>query len=314
MSQFAPTSQNKPRGLFWILYGVGGVGKTEQALKLHGPDKTYLLNLELRAGHVDGVVGVSRTEENADGTLKIPDLKSIYSLIDYIADSNYRAFVIDSYTLLVGYIFAHVNGKKFEYSAEGGWENKNKAVEEAEKLAKYIQTKLVEKGIDVIMPAHEKMAPYNDPKEEKPYDRFTIDAPHDAITKVFIRLADNVGFCHYDVEKRGENGKNKIKVDGKGERSILFENRPWATDCKNSSGLSAYVDMDKEANNLRAALAAAKDNRGKTAAQLQEDVRALCQSASPDIRKASLLALSKAGDDKIELARLKEKLSIAVSA
>lgn len=318
MSKFTPKAQSKQRGIWWILYGVAGVGKTEQVLKLYGVDKTFLINLELGADHVEDEhgnkpIGIGRDDKDDEGNLLLPDLNSIYALIEWLKTQNYRAVAVDSLTVLCNYIFGHVNNKKFEYASEGGWDNKNKAVEESAKLAKAFQS-LQDAGIDILMTAHSKMSSYNDPMEEKPYDRFIVDTPHDPIAQVFVRLANNVGFCHYENEKRSETTK-KAKMDSNGERVILFENRPYATDCKNRSGLGAFVPMDKEANGIRAALAAASSNKGKTPAQIKEEIRSLiARATNAAAKQGAMIALDKAGENVAELARIKEKLSTAVGA
>lgn len=318
MNKFAAKPQTKTRGLMWILYGVAGVGKTEQALALHGLLNTYLINLDLGADHVEDAegnkpVGISRLETDADGNLLLPDLTALYQALAYLETTTYKAVCIDSSTQLFNYILGHVNNKRFDYVSEGGWENKNKAVEESNKVVAALR-RLQEKGMDVIITGHDKKSAYNDPMQDKPYDRWTLDSPHEPMAQVFIRAADNVAFCHYEIEKTSET-KSRVKMSGDGTRVMLLENRPWAPDCKNRSSLPEKIEMTKDASGLRAALAAASQAKGKTFEQVKAEVEAMLKIAPKAVQenKAIQIAVAKASE-MTEVIRLKSKLSELMAA
>lgn len=295
-------------GQIYVLYGHAGLGKTEQACKLHGLSKTLFLNLE--DGYHDGIKGVDVYERE-----KLPDLATIETLINELATTkhHYRCVVIDSETALLPYFYARVTNSPVGYAEDADYaKNHKKVAEEKTRFMKKLQA-LKPLGIDVIITAHEKVYRFNDPKEDKAYDRYRVATPYEDIADAVCKFADNVGFCRYKTELTSD-GKFKAKADSDGERVIQFEWRPWAPDAKNRLGLGYEVPMDKDANGWRIALAAGANNAGKSADQLRTEINQLLPKAPQKTQLLVAESVKAAGDNTAELSRIKEKLYAAVSS
>jgi len=84
-----------------------------------------------------------------------------------------------------------------------------------------------EKGMAVILLAHNEIKPYNNPEGEN-YDQFVIKL-HKKAAKKFEEFCDAILFLNHKAYITKKDGALKAKVTGSGERSIFTQPRPAFT-------------------------------------------------------------------------------------
>ena len=288
----------------WVFYGLQGLGKTTLAASF---EKPLILDFEKGSNEVRR----SKIDVKSIDGDKFESIDDVYKAIESFTKGghSFKTLVVDSITSLQPFIYKKVNHEKGKYIDDVDYsKNHKKAVEEATNFVKKLIS-VKNAGFEVVVIGHSKVAPFNDPKEDKPYDRYVIDSYYTDFAQVFVRYADNVGFCRYGLDKISES-KTRAKFTSDGVRYIQFDWAPWATDCKKRLKLPSEVVMDEAGLHLKAAIALSQSNPNETEAEVKASITTLLGAVDEKTAMTVQSALHKAGNDLSELKRIKSKLEI----
>ena len=238
MNYIISTGADYSKGVKTVIYGVEGIGKTTLAAKF--PDPLF----------IDTEGSTSRYE-----TIKrLPapkDWKDINDMIDFVSEEKpCQTLVIDTFDWAeraeVDAMLAENKWKSIETPGYGkGY------VVSAERIAKFLsdlETKLIDKGINVILNCHSHLKKFESPEESGQYDRYELKlgAKTGSRTAPLVKeWADMILFCNFKtyVEVKSDGfGNTKAKATGGTER-VMYTQRTAVWDAKNRFGLPEECEM-----------------------------------------------------------------------
>jgi hypothetical protein len=232
------TAGKKVRPQVTLIYGPNKVGKSLFASRFPDP---IILDLEGGSSHLD----VQRIG---------PDEMSTFETFNQVltellsSDHKYRTVVIDTAESLEGLIFDHIlsEGKVKSIEQYGGGFGKGyvRSRELMREVMHKLKTLNEKKQMHVNIVAHSQVKTHTDPHENVQYDRF-IMRTNDKMAAIIKDLVDQILFATYKVYTKHEEGKNKAKAYGEGERVMFTEWRP-AFDAGNRLGLPFEMPLSYE--------------------------------------------------------------------
>jgi len=196
-----------------VVHAIHGVGKSYFAS--NAPKPIFLIT-------EDGLTNIQ-----VDHFPLAASLDDVWQYMGMIIkeDHGYQTFVVDTLDWLEKLIFAKVcQDKGVDTPEDIGY---GKAYVFAMKYwEKFLQglNKIREKGIAIVLLAHNEIKPFNPPDSE-PYDRYQIKLHRHAATAI-EEWADAVLFANFRTVVTKGKDNQKAKAVGSGERVLLSTNRP----------------------------------------------------------------------------------------
>lgn len=228
-----------PRPARLVVYGVPGIGKTSLAAQAEGaiflPVEDGLAALEVDA--------FPRPDSFGDV------VDAISALIEQ--DHGYQTLVIDSLDKLEPLIWEYVctnvpndKGGKVERIEQYGYgKGYTHALNEWRRLLRGLDVLREERGMQIILIAHSTIVRH-EPPDTDAYDRYQLRLHKSAEASV-SDWADAVLFANYQVVTV-DNGNDRKRGVGKGERSLFAQERP-AWRAKNRYSIPERIPMQWEA-------------------------------------------------------------------
>ena len=219
-----------------LLYGVEGIGKSYFASQFPSP---LFIDTEDRLSHLDVNSYLVKTVDD------------IYSVLQSLKkpDHGYKTLVLDTVDwtekLITKAVIARGLGEKIITSIEDfGYGKGYKFVaEEFQNLLVAIEKTIQEQGMHIVLIAHSKIKPFNDPINATTYDRYNVDCM-DAISASIRAWCDHVLFANFDTIAVVDPKTKKTQGKG-GHLRTLFTTHTAAYDAKNSwDGIPDQIDMD----------------------------------------------------------------------
>lgn len=233
-----------------VIYGVGGIGKTDFAA--HAPSPVFLFTEEGQ-----GILGMPRFELRKDDPI-IRDWGELNACIDFLMNEehDFRTVVIDTIDFAEPLLWRHVTAvvphekggfvKSIEdYGFGKGYVH---AVDHARPFLQKLDDLRTRRGMAIILIAHAHTRRHEPPDAES-YERYQLKL-QDRLAHVIYDWADCVLFAAYKSyvtkDKESFNNERRRALVGQGERVIYTQERPpfWA---KNRYGLPFEMPFQKDA-------------------------------------------------------------------
>lgn len=232
------TGRNTEIGTKTIVAGGAGLGKTTLASKIPG---AIILDVEDGASLVEA----TRTPVPKNYAEVVEFLRDLYKNAEQY---GLKTLVIDTIDKLETLAIQDMleSDPKHPKSIEqygGGYGKGYTAI--AEKMESFTKTldSFRNKGINVVLIAHDKIIHLDNPDTLTPYDTYSINVTKQT-RPILIAWADSVLFMKRDVTVM--NGDSKAKAV-RSERVILTDSTPAYPDTKNRFGLTGQVPATYEA-------------------------------------------------------------------
>ena len=212
-----------------VIHGVEGIGKSTLASQFPSP---IVLDTEDGTNHLD----VARVTCGDWATLKA-------SLVELGGDTQgFQTLVIDSMDwaerLLVEKLLKDANKRSIE---DFGFGKGYTMVAEAVSRLLDDLDMLVNKGMNVVLVAHTKVARTSPPDMDEGYDRFELKLTKQSGPLV-KEWADAILFANYKTRLvEGQDGRTRAKG---GKERVLHTERTAAWDAKNRCNLPPEIPMD----------------------------------------------------------------------
>jgi len=215
-----------------VLHGVEGIGKSTLVSQFPNP---LVLDTE------DGTNNIDVARVRCDDYLTLEG-----SLHELARDAQgFQTIVIDSIDWAERQMVDHLLRKSGKQSIEDfgfgkGW------VMVGEAMAKLLDVcdTLIDRGLNVVLVGHTKVAKTNPPDMDEGYDRYELKlTKHSA--PIVKEWADAILFANYKTRLvEGDDGR--VRARG-GKERVLHAERTAAWDAKNRFGLPAELPMTAEA-------------------------------------------------------------------
>jgi len=212
-----------------VIHGVEGIGKSTLAAQFPAP---IVLDTEDGTNHLD----VARVTCGDWATLKA-------SLVELGGDTQgFQTLVIDSMDwaerLLIEKLLKDANKRSIEDFGFG--KGYTMVAESVSRLLDDLDM-LVNKGMNVVLVAHTKVARTSPPDMDEGYDRFELKLTKQSGPLV-KEWADAILFANYKTRLvEGQDGRTRAKG---GKERVLHTERAAAWDAKNRCGLPPEIPMD----------------------------------------------------------------------
>lgn len=215
-----------------LIYGQHGIGKTTLAAQMPG---AVLIDVEGGSGHID--------------CTRYPRPKTWQELRYMVADAIKRlepgsTLVIDSADWAERLATEHVCREHNVESIEGiGWGKGYVYV--ADEFKRLLQglNMLIDKGVNVVLVAHDQIGRFDRPDEQSSYSVYGLKLSKH-VAPLVKEWADAVLFCRYR-EYVTKTADGKAKAVGGGERVIQCTHTA-TIDAKNRWGIDGEVPMTAE--------------------------------------------------------------------
>lgn len=252
----------KPKGLRVIIYGVAGVGKTTLAAKL--PNALFL-------DYEGGTHGIAVDKLAADDLPKSYDgMKGLVAELRRDRQ-GYERLVIDTADRFEQTLSAALaKERKVEDVFAANDYGRTVAAHKAG-MASVLDalTELAKSGMDVVVLAHEtsrKVEPLESRDATGTYDHHELKLSK-TVSPLFMEWADCVIFCAYKTFLvSGERKADKARVDGGKRWCFASYSNDWDAKTRTGIGIPEDCPLDRMAELLPNAMAAAVD-RGAASAQ-----------------------------------------------
>lgn len=240
MKKFQITSgADKSKGVKTVLYGVEGIGKTTLASKFPNP---VFIDTEGGTGHFDNIQRLPRPK----------DWQELNEMVDFISQEKpCNTLVIDTFDWAeMAEMEALLKEKGWRSITSPGYGEGY--VQSAERITRFlndIETKLINKGINVVLNCHSKVTTFELPEESGQYQKYELKLGKQTGSKTSALVkewADMVLFCNWLTSTEKVEGKfgNKKTVATGGKKRVMYTTHSAVWDAKNRFGLPEKVDMD----------------------------------------------------------------------
>lgn len=293
LSQVTKGKVKKPHII--LLYGTDGVGKTSWAAQAPSP---IFLGSEDGSNNLD-VARFPAPKSWKDIEVAVGELLT--------AKHDYQTLVLDSADwiepLLHQEICTRHNAKSIELAAGGYGKGYVEAVTEWQKLVKSLVRLRDEKKMNIIIIAHSEVVKFADPYTQTEYDRYQLKLykKSSALLREFV---DCVFFANFEIFAK-KDGQKHLHF-GDGARVIYTERRP-GFDAKNRLGLPFQIPLswDDFAN------AIAPDSPDTLLSSINGMI---AEIVDPALKATVVDTVSKAGANVVQLAAIKNRLAMRLSA
>lgn len=226
------------KGIKTLIYGTEGIGKTTLAAQF--PDPVFI-DTEGSTTHFDNIKRLP----------KPMDWKELKDMIAWVSQEKpCQTLVIDTFDWAE---MAEVDA----LCKENGWRSIESPgygkgfTESAERIGgflRYLETKLVDEGINVVLNCHAQTEKIELPEEQGAYDKYglKLGSKTKSRTSALVKeWADMVLFCNYKtyVESVSSGMTKKSKATG-GKERVMYAEHSAVWDAKNRFGLPAEMPMD----------------------------------------------------------------------
>ena len=257
-----------------VIYGPEGIGKTTLASKF--PDPLFI-DTEGSTSHMD----VKRVD---------PAPSSWSMLMGYIDEvrkdpSICQTLVIDTADWAERMCVEHVLTKNGWTSIESpgygvGYRHVN------EEFGRFLDrlSDVAEKGVNVVVTAHARIAKFEQPDELGTYDRWTLklfDSPKSSNAAMLKEWADLLLFCNYKTQLVRPDSKTGGHAKAMGGKRVMYTTHTPAWDAKNRCGLKDEIPMEFSA--IASCLPDTREQAVQPA--IHEDVLASAQAAAKQHEK-----------------------------
>lgn len=287
---------------FIVIHGPPGVGKTTFAAD--APNPIFLGAEDGSAQH--DVARLPTPKSWADVRQAIHELTT--------EKHDFATLVVDSLDWLEPLVWDEVvaNDKKGAENIEevGGGFFKGYVLA-ADKVwrpwIRSLEALRAKRGMNLILIAHSKVKPFNDPRLNVTYDRFSMKIDERAAA-LFYEAAEAVLFATYEVATKGDGNKGKVKAFGDGTRVLFTERRP-GFDAKNRTSLPFQLPLSWE-DYIRAANAGQPEDPE----EVLEQIRGLMKNVTdPEKLKLINSSIEKAGMNAVNLLKVHNRLMTLVN-
>lgn len=213
-----------------ILYGNAGIGKTTLAARAPAP---ILIDIE---------GGCARVDVDKTPTLGTwPDvrkwMKHLHGNI-----GNYKTVIFDTIDVLETYMHDHICKTEGKASIEKfGYGAGYKMAVDLWRLLTRFQREMNDKGVNVILIAHEQIK-HIDPPTSEGFDRYQIKINHNS-ANLLVGAVDAVLFAHWDTIVKDTDRDNVKRAIGTGKRLLACVETPAIT-AKNRYDLKPIEKME----------------------------------------------------------------------
>lgn len=229
---------NKSKGSKVIIAGVAGIGKTTLANKAPGA-----ITMDVENG--SALLDVTRTPVPNTYEDAINYLRDLYANAETYGLKTLIIDTIDKLESLAITQMLQEDPKRpatIEQYAGGYGKGYTAIAQKMEKLTTILD-KFTEKGINVVLIAHDKIIHLDNPELLAPYDTYSINVTKQT-RPVLIAWADAVLYMTRQVTQvQSTSGKSKAV---RAERVIITESTPAYPDTKNRFGLTGTVPAEYE--------------------------------------------------------------------
>jgi len=268
MSNFlTPKTEKKKVGVRLIIYGPPKIGKSTFASCI--PNHLFM-NLDKGLNYIEGAVEPEDAPRNYDEVKSF--LKDLSS-----QEHPYKTIVIDTIDKVEGmmgeWIVSRLNKPQLMSIADVEYKKGYELlVDETRKFITYLDYLAIEKGINVILLAHETTKKIQPPVGEE-YTRkepslFSKKTDGESCLKLYQDWADAIGFAAFDVvvSKTGQGFNSRGQASGTGRRFLHLDADNPAYVAGNRFGISGRINFSwsdfvgalKEARNQSAAADSSK--------------------------------------------------------
>lgn len=275
-----------------LIHGAPGVGKSTFAAD--APNAIFL-------GTEDGTssLDVARLPE-------ITSLKAARTALHALLTEShdFQTLVIDSLDWLEPMVFAEVceeAGATSIEEAHGGWgKGYVAALAKWREVIELVSRVRNEKGMNVVLIAHSQVKKFDDLKENKTFDRWTLKLNEKA-SALWQEFVDTVLFATYQVATKKDE-QNKVRAYSDGSRVMFTGWRPGFV-AKNRYNLPQELALSWDAF-----AEAAKAGKPADPATLKTEISALLQLVDDKTKTTVLSHLAKLGNDATGLAKTLNRL------
>lgn len=229
---------DRSKGIKTVIYGVEGIGKTTLASKF--PDPLFI-DTEGSTTHFESVKRLPKPET----------WKQLNEMIDFVSDEKpCKTLVIDTLDWAESAEVADMLNEYKWKSIESAGYGKGYVIS-AERIAEFLkklETRLIDRGINVVLTAHCQIKKFEQPEESGQYDRYELKlgAKTGSRTAPLVKeWADMLLFCNYKtyVQTKTDGLKNQTKAVGGTER-VIHTQHSAVWDAKNRFGLPEEMPME----------------------------------------------------------------------
>lgn len=232
------SGKDTTKGIKTLIYGTEGIGKTTLASQF--PDPVFI-DTEGSTTHFDNIKRLP----------KPLDWKELKDMIAWVSQEKpCQTLVIDTFDWAE---MAEVDA----LCKENGWRSIESPgygkgfTESAERIGgflRYLETKLVDEGINVVLNCHAQTEKIELPEEQSAYDKYglKLGSKTKSRTSALVKeWADMVLFCNYKtyVESVSSGMTKKGKATG-GKERVMYAEHSAVWDAKNRFGLPAEMPME----------------------------------------------------------------------
>lgn len=289
------TSGAKTGSHITVVYGPEKMGKSTFASTYPSP---IFLDIE------DGTRSLNVTRLTSKDLPSYTDLlKAIESLGSEKHD--FKTVVIDSITALESMMTKQVCGAKYKDISDLPFGQGYVQLEDlVTDLMGTLRT-IADKGIDVVLIGHTKTKNFTDAYDNSTYDRYVLQC-HEKVASKIKSYSDNIFFLKKEVVTyKNDNGKSVASGDGE-----TFIHTSWRPGAEAGTRLNLPYKIAASYSVIREAISNFKSKD----VSLTEEIKVLLSKADEKTVSAVSVALEKAGNDIIQLERIKEKLLTLVKA
>lgn len=288
------TSGKRKEPLTIMLYGVAGIGKTQLASESENPifigERGNLL------------LDVSRFDEEKTFAEFVEDIKWLIE-----NEHIYKTLVIDTLSWLEPLVFQEVCSEQTKPAKDiskvphgAGYTSAYAKMESVTKLLNDLKDK---KKMNVVIIAHSKVKPFNDPTSIEPYDKY-VPSLNEAISAIWVKYVDALIFMNYETfVKEGER-----RAYGDALRIAYTEERP-SFQAKNRYGLPYRIAMRK-GEGWKTLVEAIEKSEPNSLEVLQRAVAELRKTISgePEFLSKVDKSISDAGVDLTKLTAIRDRM------
>ena len=230
---------NNAKGAKVILAGVAGIGKTTLANQASGA-----ITIDVENG--SSLLDITRTPVPETYEDAINYLRDLYTNAETY---GLKTLVIDTIDKLESLAISQMLQEDPKHPATieqyaGGYGKGYTAIAQKMEKLTAILDKFTEKGINVVLVAHDKIVHLDNPELLAPYDTYSINVTKQT-RPILIAWADAVLYMARQVTQiQASSGKSKAV---RAERVIITESTPAYPDTKNRFGLVGTVPAEYEA-------------------------------------------------------------------